>query len=972
MKNLEDLAKFPSENPNPVLRVNKEFVLYANQIGQDLFNIKIGDRIPILLRDVIHKSFEENVTQNIEVALNHHFYSLFVTPIKGANYVNIYGMDITERKRAEQNLKESEAKWRAITEYSPDHILMMDKDAKILFINYTVPDLTVDEVIGRDYYDFVQKEFEESQRKHYKEVMETGTPRLFETGYVDKDGNQFYFDVHSAPIWKEGKVIGIINRSNDITARKKRDEEIRLHSEIMTNLSEGVYLIRLEDLIIVYTNPRFEQMFGYDPGELIGKYVVIVNAPTNKTPEETKNEIVGILKETGEWHGEVLNIKKDGTRFWCYANVSLFDHPEHGRVIVAVHTDITDRKRTELKLKQSEENYRELYESAPNTYLSIKPDKTIIRCNNAAVKLLGYSKEELIGMNILEIYSDLPEGLPKAKKLFKKFLEGQSIQDEELQMKHKNGNPIWISLTVEAVKNQEGLIIESRSMVIDITSRKLIEEELRENERLLKNAQELAHIGHWKLNPLTKEVSGSEELFKIFNLTHEVATLEKFLEVVHPEDREMDLFHITRGIETGESWDIEHRVISKDGKVKWVHAIGRAKKDDTGKVLLVFGTAQDITEQKRAEQKLEESEEKYRLIFESANDGISILDLEGNFYEVNDLYCTRLGFTREELLKSNIRDINVPEFADLVSDRIVDIKEKRFNVFESAHKTKDGRIIPVEISAKSIVYENKPAILSIVRDITERKSAEIELQKSETTYREAYNRAEFYKDIFTHDINNILQNISNGIQLNEMYLNKPDKLNAVKRNIAIIKSQVKRGANLVSNVRKLSKITESEVLLFNVNCIEVLKKSINYIKNTFHDKNLKINIQISDDKFKILANELLEDVFDNILTNSINYNDSEFINIEIKVTKELRQGINYIKFQFSDNGIGITDERKTQIFIRGYSEKTSVHGMGLGLSLVKKIIESYNGEIWMEDRVKDDYTKGNICVILILEVVNND
>ena len=817
MKNLEDLAKFPSENPNPVLRVNKEFVLYANQKGQELFNIKIGDRIPILLRDAIHKTFEENVTQNLEVALNHHFHSLFITPIKGANYVNIYGMDITERKRAEENLKESEAKWRAITEFSPDHILMMDKDAKILFINYTVPDLTVDEVLGRDYYDFVQEDFKEQQRKYYKEVMETGTPRLFETGYVDKEGNQFYFDVHSAPIWKEGKVIGIINRSNDITARKKKEEEIRLQSEIMINMSEGVYLIRLEDLIIVYTNPRFEEMFGYDPGEMIGKYFVMVNAPTDKTPEEIKNEIVGILKDTGEWHGEVLNIKKDGTRFWCYANVSLFDHPEYGKVIVAVHTDITERKNAEVEIV----NLAKFPSENPNPVLRVTKEK-VIYTNKA-------------GEDVFKVISGV-----KLPELFR-------------------------TLVSEVI--DEGI---SRS----------------------------------------KEIEFNQKIYSL-NLTP----------------------------------------IKEAGYVN------------------IYGI--NITDRKRIELKLKQSEENYRLIFENANDGISILDLEGNFHEVNNLYCTRLGYTREELLKSNIRDINVPEFADLVSDRIVDIKEKRFNVFESAHKTKHGRIIPVEISAKSIIYENKPAILSIVRDITERKSAEIKLQKSEATYREAYKRAEFYKDIFTHDINNILQNISNGIQLNEMYLNKPEKSKAVKRNIDIIKRQVKRGANLVSNVRKLSKISESEAFLFNVNCIEVLKKSINYIKNTFYDKNLKIDIQISEENFKILANELLEDVFDNILTNSINYNDSEFINIEIKVTKELRQGINYTKFQFSDNGIGITDERKDQIFVRGYSEETSIHGMGLGLSLVKKIIKSYNGEIWMEDRVKGDYTKGNNCIIVIPEVVNN-
>ena len=601
----------------------------------------------------------------------------------------------------------------------------------------------------------------------------------------------------------------------------------------------------------------------------------------------------------------------------------------------------------------------------------------------------------------------------------------------------------------------------------NITDLKATENVLKESEKKLKDIIEAIPIGILISNPEGTITEINSQVIKIFGYDSK----KDFLKIpaldhyYNPADR--DLF--IKMLESGLVKNFELEFKRKDGTIFWGSVTSIATK--IGNLTIYTDTFQDITERKRAEQNLKESEKKYRLLFENANDGISILDLEGNFYEVNDLYCTRLGYTREELLKSNIRDINVPEFADLVSDRIVDIKEKRFNVFESAHKTKDNRIIPVEISATSFIYENKPAILSIVRDITDRKNAEdqivnlakfpsenpfpvlratkekilysnkageglfkikegsrpphklldwinkaidldtpqlieivfgdktflfnllsikdegyvniygrditerkyveIELQKSEATYREAYKRAEFYKDIFTHDINNILQNISNGIQLNEMYLNKPEKSNAIKRNIDIIKRQVKRGANLVSNVRKLSKISESEAFLSNVNIIEVLKKSINYIKNSFHDKKIKIEFQIIENNYKILANELLEDVFDNILTNSINYNDNEFIIIEIKVIKELSQGINYIKLQFSDNGIGITDERKDQIFVRGYSEETSIHGMGLGLSLVKKIIESYNGEIWMEDRVKGDYTKGNNCIIVIPEVANN-
>jgi PAS domain S-box-containing protein len=133
------------------------------------------------------------------------------------------------------------------------------------------------------------------------------------------------------------------------TAQKKAEEELRLHSEIIANMSEGVYLIRLNDVVIAYANPKFEWMFGYGPGELIGMRASVVNAPTRKGANGTLEKIMGDLSNTGEWHGEVKNIKKDGTLFWCYANISVFDHSEFGKVLVAVHSDISKRKEAEIR-----------------------------------------------------------------------------------------------------------------------------------------------------------------------------------------------------------------------------------------------------------------------------------------------------------------------------------------------------------------------------------------------------------------------------------------------------------------------------------------------------------------------------------------------------------------------------------------------------------------------------------------------
>lgn len=135
--------------------------------------------------------------------------------------------------------------------------------------------------------------------------------------------------------------------STALEVREKTEQQLQLQETILKNLSEGVYLIRVKDNKIIYVNSRFEEMFGYQPGELINKDVSIVNAPNGETGKEVANKIIEVLKKQKEWHGEIKNLKKDGTPFWCSASVSTFEHPEYGMVWISVHTDITERKKAE-------------------------------------------------------------------------------------------------------------------------------------------------------------------------------------------------------------------------------------------------------------------------------------------------------------------------------------------------------------------------------------------------------------------------------------------------------------------------------------------------------------------------------------------------------------------------------------------------------------------------------------------------
>lgn len=265
------------------------------------------------------------------------------------------GIDISERKKTEEELKESEGKHRTLYETIKDGIAGGTMDGRVLECNQAFADMlgySKDELKNLTYQQLTPERWHQMEANIVEEqVLKRGYSDEYEKEYIKKDGTVFPI---SAKVWlardKDGKSAGMWGIVRDISERKQAEEKLRLYGEITTNMSEGVYVIRASDGVIIYANPKFEEMFGYDPGELIGKHVYIVNAPTDKSPEETAKEIIEVLNKNGLWRGEIYNIKKDGTAFWCYAGVSVIEHPKHGKVWVSMHTDITERKQMESNL----------------------------------------------------------------------------------------------------------------------------------------------------------------------------------------------------------------------------------------------------------------------------------------------------------------------------------------------------------------------------------------------------------------------------------------------------------------------------------------------------------------------------------------------------------------------------------------------------------------------------------------------
>jgi signal transduction histidine kinase len=242
------------------------------------------------------------------------------------------------------------------------------------------------------------------------------------------------------------------------------------------------------------------------------------------------------------------------------------------------------------------------------------------------------------------------------------------------------------------------------------------------------------------------------------------------------------------------------------------------------------------------------------------------------------------------------------------------------------------------------------------------------LKKSEEKFHQAFLRADFYKDIFTHDMSNILQGIISGVEicnLNEFRLNDKRDLEEAAE---IIERHVTRGAKLISNIRKLSRLEDSSIPTQSMELCKPLKKSIINLKNTYHRRTIEIKIDAHDRKFFVHANSLLQDIFENILANAVRHNLNSRVEIVIRISHETSDK-NYTKLEFLDNGIGIENSRKKAIFLRGSKQDYGLTGMGLGLSLVTKIIKNMDGKIWIEDRVDGDHSKGSNFILLIPEVM---
>jgi PAS domain S-box-containing protein len=707
------------------------------------------------------------------------------------------------------------------------------------------------------------------------------------------------------------------------------------------------------DYVFLEVNDAFEEFTGLKRSDVLNRKVTDV--------------IPGIEKDPADWIGTYGKVVTSGqaTKFENYSEflkrwylVSAYS-PESGYFAVTF-IDISERKKAEESLRESEERFRTAMDDMLEGCQIIGHDWRYIYINDTAEAQNRRSRQELIGNR----YMDMWPGIESTNvfAVIKQCLEESVARNMENEFTFPDGATGWFDLRIEPIP--EGVFILS----MDITDRKKTEEALRESEKRLSRSQEIAHLGSWELDLKENRLTWSDEVYRIFGLKPQEfdTSYEAFLAAVHPDDREaVDAAYSGSISEGKDGYEIDHRIIRKDnGEIRFVHEKCTHIRDKSGQIVKSIGMVQDITERKEAEDKLEEYSNNLealvedrtkklestalyaRRLIEASLDPLVTISAEGKITDVNESTELATGCKREELIGSDFSNyFTEPEKARMGYQRV--FADGFVKDYPLAIRHKSGKITDVLYNAT--IYTNEAGemqgVFAAARDITELKKAEAQAQEAAKKLKDSERLAAIgaTAGMVGHDIRNPLQAITSDVYLAKVELasvpdvecktNALESLTEIEKNISYINKIVQ---DLQDYARPLSP-SAKEVNLQSL--IEDLVK-----KNGVPDE-IKVSVKVQKEAASIMADpDIIRRVLANLVTNAVQAMP-EGGKLNIRTAKEADDTVITVQ----DTGVGIPEEARAKLFTPLFTTKSK--GQGFGLAVVKRMVEAMNGTITFESKI---------------------
>ncbi len=532
--------------------------------------------------------------------------------------------DLTERKKAQDALIHAKEEWEDTFDAVPDLIAILDTNFRIVRINKTMADrLGVDpeEAVGLYCYKTVHGLDEPPSFCPLSKLLKNGKEHTVEV-HEDRMGGDFIVSV--SPLHdSEGKLTGSVHVARDITQRKLAEEALKESEEkfrrIFHNANDMISLnLMNEDGMpgrFLEVNDVANERLGYTRNELLNM------SPPDIVAPEKRAEMPGnarVLIENGHNTFEIVHLTKDGKRIPVEVNNHLINYKGR-KVCLAISRDISDRKKAEKALRESEEKYRTIFENVQDVFFQTDITGKIIEISPSIEKHFKISPKELVGNHVDMLYSN-PED---RKALLKILQEKGEISDYEITLKNSSNELVYISANVHFIYDSKNHPIGIEGALRNITERKKAEETLKLSRIRLSNAMDLANLANWELDPYKQMFIFNDKFYSMLGTT--VAdegsyhmSIESYIKrYVHPEDAQYIADGMKKSLSAGEptfGTEFEHRIIRRDREIRYVAIHIRVVPSTETQIIHIYGTVQDITVRKIAEEKLKESLEEKKML----------------------------------------------------------------------------------------------------------------------------------------------------------------------------------------------------------------------------------------------------------------------------------------------------------------------------------------------------------------------
>jgi len=527
------------------------------------------------------------------------------------------GSDITERKRAEEALKSQSVLLQSVLESSPDvTIFALDREYNYLSFNqnhskviYHIWGHKI--AVGMNMLDAITCKDDKQKAKKLFDKALAGECFVDETEYGDETLSRSYWQTYYAPmVGNNGEIIGLTCFNLNIT--DKREQELQLHklkAKLSAVISTIPDLIWVKDAEGVYMmcNPSFENFFGAECGEIIGKtdYDFISHEQADFFRQKDREAL-----ETGKMciNEEEIVFAKNGERALLETRKIPVYNGEEFMGVLGIGRDITERKKMELEIAQQKDFQNTLLVGIAEAGLGvhvIEEGRYIYTNDLQKAQKYGYNETIFdVKPNFMETIH--PDDRAKALDMYARRLRGEDVPSTyELGVVQTDGVRREHSVSVIVIPNTDP--IQTIVVTQDITERKVMEEMMTQKESRLKEAQKIAKVGSWELEFPGLNLSWSDEIYRIFEIDPKQfqPSYDHFLDAIHPEDRVRIDTLFAESLKYKTPYDIVHRLLMVDGRIKYVHERGETLFDEEGSPIRSIGTVQDITEQKMIEKKME-------------------------------------------------------------------------------------------------------------------------------------------------------------------------------------------------------------------------------------------------------------------------------------------------------------------------------------------------------------------------------